>query len=114
MDIYPQRPASDHGKSGVNAAELAPRFILAVGQLERDWGHRKPPDPLLPAGINTINADVMQVGSGLGGDCLPEVMGNPAIIPDVAGRSAGARAADPGATGSTNIRELAFLIARRN
>jgi hypothetical protein len=64
MDIYPQRPASDHGKSGVNAAELAPRFILAVGQLERDWGHRKPPDPLLRPGINTINAGVMQVGRG--------------------------------------------------
>jgi hypothetical protein len=34
INIYPQRPRSDHGKSGVNAAELAARFILAVGQLE--------------------------------------------------------------------------------
>jgi acetylornithine deacetylase/succinyl-diaminopimelate desuccinylase-like protein len=48
-----------HGKSGVNAAKLAARFILAVGQFERDWGHRKPPHPLLPPGINTINAGVM-------------------------------------------------------
>jgi hypothetical protein len=64
MDIYPQRPTSDHGKSGVNAAEQAARLTLAVEQLERDWGHRKPPHPVLPPGINTINAGVMQVGSG--------------------------------------------------
>lgn len=40
------------------------------------------PHPLLPPGINTINPGVVQVGSGLGGDCLPEVMGNPVIILD--------------------------------
>jgi acetylornithine deacetylase len=44
-DIYPQPSTSDHNESGVNAAELATRFILAVGQLERDWGRRKPAHP---------------------------------------------------------------------
>jgi acetylornithine deacetylase len=44
-DIYPQPSTSDHGGSGVNAAELAARFILAVGQLERDWG---PPEARSP------------------------------------------------------------------
>jgi len=83
-DIYPQPPSTDREGSGVNAAELAARFILAVGQLERDWGRRKPAHPLLPPGINTINPGVVQIGSGLGGDGLPEIMGNPAITPDVA------------------------------
>lgn len=83
-DIYPQPPTSDQGEPGVNAAELAARFILAVGQLERDWGHRKPAHPLLPPGINTINPGVVQAGSGLGDDGLPAIMGNPAMTPDVA------------------------------
>ena len=83
-DIYPQPSTADHEGSGVNAAELAARFILAVGQLERDWGRRKPAHPLLPPGINTINPGVVQIGSGLGDDGLPEIMGNPAITPDVA------------------------------
>lgn len=83
-DIYPQPSTSDHEESGVNAAELAARFILAVGQLERDWGRRKPAHPLLPPGLNTINPGVVQIGSGLGDNGLPEIMGNPAITPDVA------------------------------
>jgi acetylornithine deacetylase/succinyl-diaminopimelate desuccinylase family protein len=83
-DIYPQPPKPDRRESGVNAAELAARFVLAVGQLERDWGYRKPAHPLLPPGINTINPGVVQVGSGLGDDGLPTIMGNPAMTPDVA------------------------------
>ena len=55
----------------------------------------------------------MQVGSGLGGDGVAEVMGDPAIILDVA-VALRWRTADPGATGSTNKRKLEFLIARRN
>jgi acetylornithine deacetylase/succinyl-diaminopimelate desuccinylase family protein len=83
-DIYPQPATSDLDETGVNAAELAARFILAVGRLERDWGRRKPAHPLLPPGVNTINPGVVQVGSGLGDEGLPAIMGNPAMTPDVA------------------------------
>ncbi|WP_037076979.1 ArgE/DapE family deacylase [Pseudonocardia spinosispora] len=83
-DIYPQRDTSDRTRPGVNAAELAARFLTAVGQLERDWGCRKPAHPLLPPGITTINPGVVQVGSGIGEDGLPVTMTNPATTPDVA------------------------------
>ncbi len=58
-DIYPQPPTSDQGEPGVNAAELAARFILAVGQLERDWGRRKP----------ALECKAVGVGAYLGGSC---------------------------------------------
>ncbi|TCP55037.1 acetylornithine deacetylase [Tamaricihabitans halophyticus] len=83
-DIYPQRDTPDRTRPGVNAAELAARFLTAVGQLERDWGCRKPAHPLLPPGITTINPGVVQVGSGIGANGLPVTMTNPAITPDVA------------------------------
>ena len=83
-DIYPQRPAPDRTEQGVNAAELAARLILAVGQLERDWGGRKVAHSLLPPGVNTINPGVVQVGTGFSEGGLPAGMGNPAITPDVA------------------------------
>ncbi|MEV0705461.1 M20/M25/M40 family metallo-hydrolase [Saccharopolyspora sp. NPDC050389] len=54
-DLYPQRDAPDRTRPGVNAAELAARLILAVGQLERDWACRKPAHPLLPPGVNAIH-----------------------------------------------------------
>jgi acetylornithine deacetylase len=40
--------------------------------------------PLVPAGLNTINPGVVRAGAGLGDDGMPMIMGNPAIIPDVA------------------------------
>jgi acetylornithine deacetylase len=83
-DIYPQRDSPTRPVPGVNAAELAARFLIAVGQLERDWGTRKSQHPLLPPGLSTIAPAVVQVGSGLGADGLPVVMTNPAITPDVA------------------------------
>jgi acetylornithine deacetylase/succinyl-diaminopimelate desuccinylase family protein len=83
-DIYPQRDSPNRPVPGVNAAELAARFLIAVGQLERDWGRRKPPHPLLPPGLSTISPGAVQVGSGLGVDGLPQVTTNPAITPDVA------------------------------
>lgn len=83
-DLYPQRDTADRTRPGVNAADLAGRFLAAVRQLEWDWGFRKPPHPLLPPGITTINPGVVQVGSGLGDDGLPVTMTNPAMTPDVA------------------------------
>jgi acetylornithine deacetylase/succinyl-diaminopimelate desuccinylase family protein len=82
-DIYPQRDAPDRPRPGVNAAELAARFITAVGHLERSWGMRKS-HPLLPPGITTISPGVVHVGVGMGEDGLPVSVTNPATTPDVA------------------------------
>lgn len=83
-DIYPQRDSANRPVAGVNAATLAARFLLAVGELERDWGLHKQPHPLVPPGLCTINPGVVHVGAGLGPDGLPSVTTNPAMTPDVA------------------------------
>lgn len=82
-DIYPQRHSADRMRPGVNAAELAARFITAVGHLERGWAMRKT-HPLLPPGITTISPSVVHVGAGVGQSGLPVTVTNPAITPDVA------------------------------
>ncbi|MBZ9743818.1 ArgE/DapE family deacylase [Mesorhizobium sp. CO1-1-7] len=82
-EIYPQRHDKDRLKPGVNAIEIAARFIAAVRQYELDRTRAKS-HPLLPVGMNTINIGVMHGGTGLGEHGLPTVMTNPAIIPDVA------------------------------
>lgn len=83
-DIYPQRPSSDLPVPGMNAAELAARFIMALRELEREWGRTQPAHPLLPPGVNTISPSVVQVGSGMDERGLPAVMTNPAMTPDLA------------------------------
>jgi len=83
-EIYPQRESADRLRPGVNAVELAARFILAVQVFERDRGTRKRAHPLLPPGVNTISPGVMIAGSGIGPDGLPKGLTNPAITPDVA------------------------------
>ena len=82
-EIYPQYDTPDRARPGVNAAELASRFVAALGQLERDRGRYKKAHPLLPPGITTMNPAVVQVGAGIGPDGLPVTMTNPAITPDV-------------------------------
>ncbi|RWN39229.1 M20 family metallopeptidase [Mesorhizobium sp.] len=82
-EIYPQRHDKDRLEPGVNAIEIAARFIAAVRQYELDRTRARS-HPLLPLGMNTINIGVMQGGTGLGENGLPTVMTNPAIIPDVA------------------------------
>ncbi|RVA21498.1 M20/M25/M40 family metallo-hydrolase, partial [Mesorhizobium sp. M7D.F.Ca.US.004.03.1.1] len=82
-EIYPQRHDKDRLEPGVNAIEIAARFIAAVRQYELDRTRAKS-HPLLPLGMNTINIGVMHGGTGLGEHGLPTVMTNPAIIPDVA------------------------------
>jgi acetylornithine deacetylase len=79
--IYPQRQAPARPEPGVNALEMGVKFIAAVQELERDWGRRKY-HPLLPPGITTINPGVMIAGAGIGEDGRPQVLNNPAIIPD--------------------------------
>ena len=83
-EIYPQYDTRDRARPGVNAAELASRFVTALGQLERDRGRYKTAHPLLPPGITTMNPAAIQVGAGIGPDGLPVTMTNPAITPDVA------------------------------
>lgn len=83
-EIYPQRDEPGRLGPGVNALELATRFVTAIQQLERDWTTRKRAHPLLPAGMNTIHPGVMVCGSGVGANGLPQLLTNPAIIPDVA------------------------------
>jgi acetylornithine deacetylase/succinyl-diaminopimelate desuccinylase-like protein len=68
----------------VNAVEFAVRFVTAVQQLERDWTTRKPPHPLLPPGLNTIQPGAMLCGVGMGANGLPEVLTDPTSTPDVA------------------------------
>jgi acetylornithine deacetylase len=81
-EIYPQRHDPNR-LPGVNAIEIAARFITAVRQYELDRTRARS-HPLLPAGMNTINIGVMHGGTGIGESGLPTVMSNPAIIPDAA------------------------------
>lgn len=81
-EIYPQRHDKDRLEPGVNAIEIAARFIAAVRLYELDRTRARS-HPLLPLGMNTINIGVVHGGAGLGPNGLPTVMTNPAIIPDV-------------------------------
>ena len=83
-EIFPQADTAERLEPGVNALEIAVRFVAAVQQLERDWTTRKRAHPLLPPGVNTIHPGVMVCGAGLGANGLPQLLSNPAIIPDVA------------------------------
>lgn len=83
-EIYPQRDAPDRLQPGVNAIEIATRFVAAIQAHERDRGARKRPHPLMPPGMNTISPGVMIAGSGLGPNGLPVGLTNPAVTPDVA------------------------------
>ncbi len=83
-EIYPQRDSAGRLRPGVNALEIASRFLATVQAYERDGGTRKRAHPLLPPGVNTIAPGVMLAGSGVGPDGLPKVLTNPAITPDVA------------------------------
>lgn len=82
-EIWPQHNTPGRLQPGVNAIDLAARFMDALRHFEsarcRDRSH-----PLVPPGLNTINIGAMQAGAGLGPNGLPLTMTNPAIIPDVA------------------------------
>jgi acetylornithine deacetylase/succinyl-diaminopimelate desuccinylase family protein len=80
-EIYPQRDEPGRLEPGVNAIEIAARFIDALRVYE-SGRTRARSHPLLPPGMNTINVGVIRGGSGIGDDGLPVIMTNPAIIPD--------------------------------
>jgi acetylornithine deacetylase len=82
-EVWPQPHTPGRIQPGVNAVELATRFLNALRDYE-SIRCRTTYHPLVPPGLNTISPGVLRVGAGLGPDGLPMVMTNPAIIPDVA------------------------------
>lgn len=82
-EIYPQTHEAGRLEPGVNAIELASRFLTALRHYELDRARARS-HPLVPLGVNTINPGVIHGGAGLGANGLPNIMTNPAIIPDVA------------------------------
>ena len=80
--IWPQHHAPGRLEPGVNAIELASRFIQALRDFEgaRCRAHNH---PLMPAGLATINPGTIMGGAGLGEDGNPAVMTNAAMISDI-------------------------------
>ncbi len=80
--IWPQPHTADRIEPGVNAIELATRFLNALRDFEasrcRDNWH-----PLVPPGLATINPGVIRGGAGMGEDGNPAIMTNAAMISDV-------------------------------
>jgi len=80
--LWPQPHSRDRPVPGVNAVELAVRFLNALREFEaarcRENWH-----PLMPPGLATVNPGVIRGGAGLGADGNPAVMSNAAMIPDV-------------------------------
>ena len=80
--IWPQHETPGRLEPGVNAIELASRFIQALREFESSRCRRRN-HPLLPAGLATINPGTIQGGAGMGDDGNPAVLTNAAMIPDV-------------------------------
>lgn len=78
--LYPQADRALR-TPGVNAVDLAARFLMALGELERDWAMTKS-HPLMPPGMNTLHAGVIRGGAFSGPNGVPTMMENPAITPD--------------------------------
>jgi len=80
--IWPQPETEGRLEPGVNAIELANRFLNALRDFEamrcRDHAH-----PLMPAGLATINPGTIMGGAGMGPDGNPAVMTNAAMMADV-------------------------------
>ncbi len=81
-ELWPQPHTEDRIEPGVNAIELATRFLNALREFEasrcRNHWH-----PLVPAGLATINPGVIRGGAGMGEDGNPVIMTNAAMISDV-------------------------------
>jgi len=80
--LWPRHDGPDRLEPGVNAIELANRFLSALRDFESSRC-RSNNHPLLPAGLATINPGTIMGGAGLGPDGNPAVMTNAAMIPDV-------------------------------
>lgn len=80
--IWPQHDTPDRLEPGVNAIELAQRFIAALRDFESSRC-RANNHPLLPPGLATINPGTIMGGAGMGPDGNPAVMTNAAMMSDV-------------------------------
>lgn len=80
--IWPQHDTPDRLEPGVNAIELAQRFIAALRDFESSRC-RANNHPLLPPGLATINPGTIMGGAGMGSDGNPAVMTNAAMMSDV-------------------------------
>ena len=80
--IWPQHDSPERLQPGVNAIELATRFLVALRDFEaarcRNNNH-----PLMPAGLATINPGTIMGGAGMGEDGNPAVMTNAAMTSDI-------------------------------
>lgn len=81
--IWPQHDAPGRLEPGVNAIELANRFLNALRDFETSRCFHSN-HPLMPAGLATINPGTIMGGAGMGDDGNPAVMTNAAMIADVA------------------------------
>lgn len=79
--VWPQKHEPGRLEPGINAIEIANRFLSALRDFEAMRCTRND-HPLMPPGITTINPGAIQGGAGLTADGLPAIMTNPAIIPD--------------------------------
>lgn len=80
--IWPQHDTPERLEPGVNAIELATRFIAALRDFESSRC-RATNHPLLPPGLATINPGTIMGGAGMGEDGNPAVMTNAAMMSDV-------------------------------
>ncbi|MDU9005310.1 M20 family metallopeptidase [Sedimentitalea todarodis] len=80
--LWPQHDSLGRLEPGVNAIELANRFLNALRDFEASRC-RRTNHPLLPAGLATINPGTIMGGAGMGPDGNPAVMSNAAMISDV-------------------------------
>lgn len=80
--IFPQPTSPDRLEPGVNAIELANRFMNALRDFEQQRC-REHYHPLMPLGLSTINPGVIRGGVGVGDDGEPIILGNAAMLSDI-------------------------------
>ena len=74
--------AGGHGdRAGINAIEKAIKVIVALQELERQWGNLRN-HPMLPPGFNTLLPGIISGGPGGGRDGQINLIANPGTSPN--------------------------------
>jgi acetylornithine deacetylase/succinyl-diaminopimelate desuccinylase family protein len=73
--------AGGKGRGGVNAVEKIVKLIVALQELERQWGNEKS-HPILPAGYNTLSPAIIVGGPGGGADGRLNLFSNAGTAPN--------------------------------
>lgn len=81
-ELWPQHHTKGRLIPGVNAIEIAVRFLNSLRNFEKQRCSNKY-HPLCPPGLSTINPGVIRGGVGEGEDGLPIIMSNPAMVSDI-------------------------------